>query len=689
MRYLRFLLVSFFLLNGVIVHSQERRWERIGSLPPRISGIASVRDTVLISTENGAFVRSTSSTEWVFAPTIPDGRLVQSTSGAVVAIGIRVRLRDETSAEWRISTLPEHRPQVLILPKTVPHVTRASVRMPDGYEIHVTRGGITLSTGGIMRLIPSQLDETQGIIGMVRIGTKAYCALERSIICIEEVNVPKYNPLEPIPFRRFRVVLCVEGLSSSIDALTAQSESILANKTWFSADSGQTWQRLVKDSVLAVSYIRSPLPTLLQRHKSGISYSRDNGARWFQTALQLPPRMKWYADIRSGQILPHVSSGNVLVFFLRDSTLGTLAPTHLLESRDGGLQWLLQPIQGLPGSAAIGNIQERPRGVLVASDNAFPRREIFRSTDGGKTWQPLVIGRVPELLSIHPTSGTILASGAPPMRSVNNGESWNASDGLPFRTSGRFEGASTFRYGFLGAVLLNVRGVGAFLSRNDGVIFTPLPLPVRDVYLLAGSAAGHLVALAADTARGRARTQIWFSENNGTSWERLESGLPQHDMVQIHDIIADGATLWALTNRGVWRLNLQTRLQASLPSGFSISKSLQPQPDLPSLQSQQTSVKGLGEMPTGELVKVFPNPAQETLFLSVHEELGTKIVGMEIFNVLGARVDGGGEKTLTSNAKHRTISISHLPNGQYFCRVHSRTRSGNDQFFSIPFLVQR
>ncbi len=659
--------------SGCIAQAQTRIWERVGAPPPRISGIVAVRDTVLISTENGAFALSTTSSQWIYQPSVPDGRLLQSTSGAVLAVGALVRFREETSGIWRISSLAEYRALSQNLPRTVPTVTEARVRMAEGHEISVTRGGITVGTGGNARILPSLLDGTQGIIGMVRLGAKVYCALERSVWCIEEVNTTKYNPLEALPFKRFAVAECMQGLGGNVDVVSVQGAGILANRAWFSADSGRSWKLLLRDSVVDVSFPSGLVPTLIARHRNGILYSPDFGQRWFSPVFSLASRWKWYADIRTRQILPYSQISNALSFFIQDTTQRALAPSFLAVSRDGGLQWALTPIAGLPESAAIGNIRESPRGILFASDRGFQRNDIFRSSDAGRTWQILALGRVPDVLAVNPNSGTLFASGSPPMRSANDGVSWSAAEGLPFRTSGRFDGASSFAFGAGGAVLLNVRRLGAFRSDNQGATFSPIVLPARDVYSLRIDSLGRLFALSADTNNGQARTQIWLSGNGGVAWERLEVGLPQHANFQVNDIVVEGARILALTNFGIWRLNFfPARFQAALVQ-----------------QSDKTALLTSVRHSALSRILLSPNPAQNLVSIAWSEEFFSHDVRIEVLNVLGARVDAGFEKNDGFASRQITFSVLHLPNGQYFCRVQYRLASGEERFITLPFVVQR
>jgi hypothetical protein len=663
-------------LAVVALHAQtdNRAWVRLGSPPPRITGIVAVRDTILVSTESGAYSMTTTATAWTYQAAIPYGRLVQSTSGEVMSIGANVWVYNSSAVTWRIST----NPTIMALGQTLPRfpltLTQATVRMPSGYDLAVTRGGVSVRVDSVWRrIVSSPFDGTRSIIGLVGIGERLYVATERGVVCGEEITVTKSSPFEPLPYKRFAWKACDDGLTRVFDNVQVLGSRMIRQDVWLSLDSGRTWLNRAQDSLRAIILAPTRDSSLLALTSGALLRSVNGGATWKNAGFIMPRGSRWSQDFRTKLIVPCVVGTNgTITFFLQDTTLRTLRPTHVLESRDGGLSWQKQEISGLPDNVAVSDITQSPRGFLFAKDGAFQQLRLYRSQDGGKTWQTLPIGRVPETLAVHPTTGTLFLSGSPPMRSDNDGWAWTAVQGLPFRTSGRFEGASEFAFSTGNVVVLNIRNVGMFRSTDGGRFFAAQKLSLPDAYSLRGTSNGELLALTADTIRNRTRSLVWSSQNGGLAWEQLEKGFPQHDDFLLTDIVsAVSGETFALSSHGIFRLERSkssTKASAILASALSeLSSTL------------QADVADSFAQP---MFRLAPNPAQNQAIIMFALSTPTDVT-CEIFTRSGAYVQTVLQARLPSGSHALPIDVSSLPSGQYFCRLQIGTFSHVTTFYII------
>jgi hypothetical protein len=325
-----------------------------------------------------------------------------------------------------------------------------------------------------------------------------------------------------------------------------------------------------------------------------------------------------------------------------------------VESRDQGRTWQSTEISGLSANVGLSRIFASPRGFLFGEDRRFSRKSIFRSSDNGKTWQMLEIGRIPNAFTSHPTTGTLFLSGSPVMFSTDNGTTWQASRGIPFRASGRLEGASTFVFGTGNTVFLGVRGLGIFRSLNSGLVFEETPFPTTNVYSLKAAPNGNLFALT--------NNAVYVSENFATSWNARNEGLFgfPNDLL-VHDISLDAASeAYLATSRGVYCLeHPKARAKASKTLTFALARTVDEEIKVESLQSTKYSNN----------ISILPNPASDKIIVSL-SAAEVSPVKVEILNMRGETVVSPFvEEFAPSSEKNITLSVQHLPQGQYLCRI--------------------
>lgn len=686
-RWVVVLLLLLFTFPFASLHAQEesRFWTLIGSPPPRITGIAAIAETVLISTENGAFMLSSTAASWTALPTVPPGRLIQGslvdtslpTTTEIVSVGLSAWVLSSTASAWRISTNPAYTTLTNKLPYTPLTLTQATVRMPGGYDVIATSGAISIRKGGIERYVFSPLDGTQEIIGLVRAGSRVFCATERNIFCGEEITVDKANPFELLGSTRLIWKTCTGGLSSMVDNVQIVSNRILAQNRYIqngyiSLNGGEAWRRRTQDTFLLLSNVPTRDSALLALTATSILRSRDGGESWNSAGFTLPKGFRWFRDLRTRLVQPCLvgAGGGALRYFAQDNaTLRTLGATHVVESLDGGLTWQMAVVRGLPDNVALSAFVQSPRGYVFAKDNAFERPVLFRSADGGKTWQMLDLGRVPEVLAVHPTTGTLLLSGSPPMRSEDDGRTWRAVQGLPFQTNGRFDGASEFACAPGSAVLLNVRDLTGFRSNDDGRNFVAQSLPVPNVYTLRAVSGGLFLALAADSVEGQRRSRVWASQNSGVSWERLEMGLPEDSSFVAADIaLGLDSSVYILSSHGIFRLNRsKAGNQAVLQSALMMRSA---------------------EAEEGTSLHLFPNPAHASATLRVSLGSASNLT-WDILDRRGGLIQCAFDGNLTAGVHLLTADIRTLPSGQYFCRVQAPSSVNSSRTATFPLVITR
>ncbi len=662
---------SLFSANLLQAQTTSAVWTRTTSPPPRITGIAAMAETVWISTESGAYTLSGTQSTWTFQPSIPPGRLMQSSTTEILSIGAQAWVLPVTASFWRTSTNAAHTALAQNLPRSIPAVTQATVRMPEGFDVLATSGDIAIRKGEFERPVFSLLDGRARIIGMVRSGGRLYCATERGVLCGEVVTGEKANPLELLPRTRIIWKHCNDGLQSMVDNFQVVGNRALVQNAWFAPRFRESdWQFIADDSLRLLLNVPTRDSALLALSSRMLLRSRDWGKNWSNGGAALPGTMRWFADVRQRSLTQcFVETTETLTLFAQDTALRTLGPTHVVESRDGGLTWRQQEIRGLPDNVALSGIIQSPRGSLFARDGVFSRTALFRSNDGGKTWQTLAIGRVPEMLAVHPTTGTLLISGSPPMRSDDNGTTWTAAQGLPFRTSGRFEGRTEAAFSTNNVVVLNVQGVGGFRSNDGGRTFFRQAMPTQNLYRLRSAPSGEVFAFGADTTSERARTLLWSSLNGGATWDRLETGFPDQPSFLLTDIVAGSdSAVYALTTHGMFRLQRRTTLQKAFQKVALL-----------------TSVQERGAV---SFVQFAPNPAQHIASLTFILP-APAFVRCEVVNMLGASMGAVFEGELPGGEQRLSLNVATMPSGQYGCRLTVIPSVGQPTLSTTPFLVQR
>ncbi|MCS6809185.1 MAG: sialidase family protein [Bacteroidota bacterium] len=671
-------MLCFLYLYAVTLQAQlQQGWFFVGSPPPRISGIAYAQDSVWISTEQGTFVLTTQATAWLKQASVPYGRLVMTSLSEIYVLGVEVFRRESTNATWRpLQRSSNEWSKVTLLERTL-YVSQATVSLSREHELLVTQGGIAVQTPSAIRMLAAYSNASQRVVGAVRLGVKIVCAFEYRIVVVEELPTDKASPFDIIPFRRFAVRELHDGLSASVDNLQVLGKSMCAGM-WFSADAGKTWNMLVRDSLRAVSLVPTKDSALLARTARRILRSRDNGTTWLSVFV-LPDAMHWYSSGRTQGLTKCIIRRAALectatvFFFARDTTLYTLAPTHIVESGDGGISWQIRPIQGIPISFAIESVEQSPSGTLFARDAVFARPYVLRSRDGGVTWQQVPLGRVPTVFAVHPRVGTLFVGGVPPMWSADEGETWHSMSGLPTRIGTEEMRRSAFTgVGLSRDIFLNVRGIQGFFARGDQYSLTPRVLPSTDVYAVrALPQSVGIIALSADSLALNAvacyaRTQVWLSYDNGITWKQEESGLPLDGDIVLYDIVypvSDDSLLYATSSCGIWRFKLPG-VQAPAPTAGQYQFMLSPTAE------QQIHSCAYTRRSVALHALIAPQPVSQNavLLLSLATAARVRCV---IVDMHGQCVSMLSERTLSAGTHALSLLEHRVPSGVYLCSIEA------------------
>ena len=258
-------------------------------------------------------------------------------------------------------------------------------------------------------------------------------------------------------------------------------------------DGGQTWQyaSIIKDSAStwnqSVAFMDADTGLALL-YPSGVYRTIDGGATWNQVSapsgefvdIAFTPQNNVIIGGSSGQVLQSTDAGKTwkavvplnttsgyysYITFVSADT-GYVAGTNILKTTDGGTTWLQMPfvngaVSGLSfinstTAFATGDINNGTGFLYKTTDGtntwntvmhtpgyftsaSFPDNNlgyvtnddmIWKTSNGGKTWQPIVLGSqtlyVSSLTDIYiKSSDTLVATGASLYTSYDGGQSWN------------------------------------------------------------------------------------------------------------------------------------------------------------------------------------------------------------------------------------------------------------------------
>ncbi len=188
--------------------------------------------------------------------------------------------------------------------------------------------------------------------------------------------------------------------------------------------------------------------------------------------------------------------------------------------------------------------------VLASTQNG-----IFRSTDNGVNWTPVIIGTANLSVSSFAVSGTMLyaSTNGGLYRSADNGISWTIANANSTSTPTNTSVFSLVVNGttFFGIDYDPVRGIrhpNVLRSTNNGAtwIQANAGLPASVYYI-------NSLAVSGTTIFAGTNVGVFRSIDNGANWTSASTGLTDSFGVYVYQLIVSGTTLVALTNNGIFR----------------------------------------------------------------------------------------------------------------------------------------
>ncbi|TAE21972.1 MAG: hypothetical protein EAZ92_16305 [Candidatus Kapaibacterium sp.] len=562
------------------------------------------------------------------------------------------------------------------------------------------------------------------ILDLQSSGSTILALTTKGMFSATEEVLGKANPFLAIPQKILRWRSCNDGLAGQIDNFAVQQNasqqnasqrSIITASGWLGTlplggaqtliSNMPTWKSLYTAPLLAETdslslqlqngssrssvmfaqhfgqeaqsiWLSRPFDSLQISSTHSTTSTATGLQRYFTEVYRLPLGSVWLgsgAISRSGsrtnartQPLLFLQDGTILAF-ARDTTQSRLAPTHVVRSNTAGRSWQREEIRQIPSNIALGNIRVMGENIVLGEDTAFPRARLFRSDDKGQSWFELATGRVPEAWAAHPTTGTVLLAGAPPLRSQKFGEGFEPVRGLPFRGNARFEGATSFAFSTHSqAVVMLVRHVGVFYSTNAGASFFASTFPENAS--LGTPRFSQCIALeAAPNGDFYALSQnaVWQSRNNGKDWQMLAQGLNGASTgdVSLHRLRFDDASnVFLSTSRGIFFLEQESRNPVKQASNTHENV----------LGAKKNNVDVSKNYPEHQTIQrtiqIAPNPASERACVKFSTK-SKQLCRVELWSLRGELVRTVFSGMLSEGAHEIWCGLEALPQGVYTCRV--------------------
>ncbi|HEY6171208.1 MAG TPA: T9SS type A sorting domain-containing protein, partial [Candidatus Kapabacteria bacterium] len=367
--------------------------------------------------------------------------------------------------------------------------------------------------------------------------------------------------------------------------------------------------------------------------KGTLSYSPDDATVWHGCSFVNDVETPHVANVLSSGL---DAKGNIYI---------TGVGGYIRTSSDHGVSW-----SGLstPTQKDITGISIYPNGDRIISTNG---EGIFRSTDGGLTWDQLnsgIANRQLYCLALG-KSGDLFAGGIGVIYySSNRGLTWSS---LSTNIIGNNDTVRTLRFTEKGNIIALVDSLGVYWSSDYGNSWQVRAgnLNAKRINALI-STRNELLFAATDNGMFMLDTII------GSSWQQINDGLTTNNVFSI-----------CQDYKG--RLYIGTEA-----SGVFRSSQLFDKPSIPEAVKQTSD-----DVSSSSLGTIYPNPSQTKIAIPFTlEERGQ--IQIEVIDVSGKTIALVEEGHLESGTYESSFDASTLPNGTYIIRMNSNGKNHYQQF---------
>jgi photosystem II stability/assembly factor-like uncharacterized protein len=318
-------------------------------------------------------------------------------------------------------------------------------------------------------------------------------------------------------------------VSASVDS-DFFAVNALTGRVVRSSDSGQTW--IAVDSGLGKVWVNSITTSggvLYAATRGGVFVSTTNGTIWIQANTGLDSHIQFTTIAANDRVI-----------------IAAAYHKGIYISNNGGATW---------SAANVGIANAYVTSMAASGNNLFAAagyNGLFRSRDDGASWTEIDSGFVNHYVQPQGYVFSLAADGDNVLsveqydgvfRSTNSGASWtNIGSGIP--SSGGvtpkvnaiavvggniYAGTDHFNYTFPGGFEYG----GVFLSTDTGKSWSAVNRgistgPETNFYVAGAFAAnGSKIFVGLSGGGGAASGRVFLSDNNGTSWTLVDSGLPR------------------------------------------------------------------------------------------------------------------------------------------------------------------
>lgn len=369
--------------------------------------------------------------------------------------------------------------------------------------------------------------------------------------------------------------------------------------------------------------------------------------------------------------------------------------TKVYRSTDNGDTWVDSSDLGTIGISAFARIGSNliaSTSILVIWPN--PSNRIFRSPDGGHTWQPIV-SAVCGASSLQTVNEKLYANiDADLMVSSDAGTSWTKLNTGPILTGQVNDIAATPQ------VLYVQAGLNRLIrSMDEGVTWDSI------AYVFPGSI-WAIVAQNATVLLSVFQHGFYRSDDFGTHWRTVDSGLPDSTGCAAMDICEN--TLVAAVERNftqsIRRLKLSDSVWGDFGSGINLGytawvQAISHNPDFVFVACDS----GVFRSPVSEVVSIhpspkpnspvdflleqcFPNPFNPSTTIRFSLQTRSR-VRLAVFDLLGQRVAELANEELNAGNFARVWNAN-VPSGLYFYRLEAVSLNDpNKRFVDVKKMV--